>query len=34
VLPWKLNAKIKTQLAYTRDWDARFITAIPHLSID
>jgi SAM-dependent methyltransferase len=29
ILPWNLKAEIITQLAYTREWGARFIVPIP-----
>lgn len=31
ILPWNLKEEIMEQLAYVRDWDARFLTAIPTL---
>jgi len=34
ILPWNLRAEIVTQLAYTRDWGARLVTAIPRLQVD
>lgn len=34
ILPWNLRAEIVAQLAYTREWGARFVTAIPHLQVD
>ena len=33
ILPWNLRDEISTQLSYTRDWDAKFVTAIPNLEI-
>lgn len=33
ILPWNIKDEIKTQLAYVKDWDARFVTAVPHLEI-
>jgi hypothetical protein len=34
ILPWNLSTEIKTQLAYIRDWNGRFVTAVPCLTID
>jgi SAM-dependent methyltransferase len=34
ILPWNLREEITTQLAYIRDWDGRFVFAIPHLVIE
>ena len=34
ILPWNLSTEIKTQLAYIRDWNGRFVTAVPRLTID
>ncbi|EGV20693.1 class I SAM-dependent methyltransferase [Thiocapsa marina] len=34
VLPWNLSTEVKAQLAYARDWGARFVTGIPDLIID
>jgi SAM-dependent methyltransferase len=31
ILPWNLRAEIMEQLAYVRDWDAQFVTAVPQL---
>jgi hypothetical protein len=33
ILPWNLQQEITEQLAYIRDWDGRFVTAVPHLDI-
>jgi hypothetical protein len=33
ILPWNLESEIRGQLAYARDWGARFATAIPSLRI-
>lgn len=33
ILPWNLKAEIMQQLAYARDWNARFVVAIPSLQI-
>lgn len=33
ILPWNLKDEVMTQLAYARDWGARFVTAIPTLHI-
>jgi hypothetical protein len=31
VLPWNLAAEITEQLAYVRDWEGKFVTAVPSL---
>ena len=33
ILPWNLEQEIIEQLAYTRSWNCKFITAIPNLKI-
>ncbi len=33
VLPWNLKAEVVAQLAYVRDWDGRFVIAVPRLEI-
>jgi SAM-dependent methyltransferase len=33
ILPWNLRREIEEQLAYARDWGARFVTAIPELDV-
>ena len=33
ILPWNLKAEVMQQLAYARDWGAKFVTAIPKLEI-
>jgi predicted TPR repeat methyltransferase len=33
ILPWNLREEIMSQLAYARDWGAKFVTAIPSLEI-
>ena len=33
ILPWNLKEEIIEQLAYTREWDARFVVPIPEPSI-
>jgi hypothetical protein len=33
ILPWNLREEIMTQLAYTREWGARFVVAVPHLEV-
>ena len=33
ILPWNLREEICAQLAYVREWGARFVTAIPALEI-
>jgi SAM-dependent methyltransferase len=34
ILPWNLKAEIIGQLAYAREWGAKFVTAIPNLNIE
>lgn len=33
IFPWNIRDEISTQLAYARDWGAKFVTAIPSLTI-
>lgn len=33
ILPWNLKTEITNQLAYTKEWGAQFVTAIPQLEI-
>jgi SAM-dependent methyltransferase len=33
LMPWNLMNEITEQLAYVRDWGAKFVTAVPHLEI-
>lgn len=33
ILPWNLSREIEAQLAYVREWNARFVTAVPQLTI-
>lgn len=33
ILPWNLREEISAQLAYARDWGARFAVAVPNLQI-
>lgn len=33
VLPWNLRDEVQAQLAYVREWGAKFVTAIPHLEV-
>jgi hypothetical protein len=33
ILPWNLRDEITQQLAYVREWGAKFVTAIPTLAI-
>ena len=33
ILPWNLRSEIVEQLSYIRDWDGKFVTAVPTLSI-
>ena len=34
ILPWNLRDEIVTQLRYAREWGARFVTAVPALTVD
>ena len=33
ILPWNLEAELRQQLAYIRDWGGRFVTAVPRLAV-
>lgn len=33
ILPWNLRDEVQAQLAYVREWGARFVTAVPALEI-
>jgi SAM-dependent methyltransferase len=33
ILPWNLSAEVTAQLAYARDWGAKFVQAVPELTI-
>ena len=33
ILPWNLRDEVTAQLAYARDWGARFVTAVPSLHV-
>jgi len=33
ILPWNLRAEVSRQLDYIREWDGRFVTAVPELEI-
>jgi hypothetical protein len=33
ILPWNLSAEVTGQLAYARDWGAKFVQAVPELTI-
>ena len=33
ILPWNLKDEVVTQLAYAREWGARFATAVPSLRV-
>ena len=33
ILPWNLSHEIQSQLAYTKDWNSKFIVAIPEMKI-
>jgi SAM-dependent methyltransferase len=34
LLPWNLREEISAQLAYTREWGAKLVTAVPTLRVD
>ncbi|WP_420921324.1 hypothetical protein [Brachyspira hyodysenteriae] len=34
MLPWNLKEEIIKQLSYVREWNCKFITAIPNLNIE
>jgi len=34
ILPWNLRTEVMAQLDYARAWGARFVTAVPHLTIE
>ena len=33
ILPWNIAEEIEAQLSYVREWDAKFVRAIPELSV-
>ena len=33
ILPWNLKTEVMTQLEYARDWNAKFVVAVPSLDI-
>ena len=33
ILPWNIKDEVIAQLAYTREWGARFVTAVPQLEV-
>jgi SAM-dependent methyltransferase len=33
ILPWNLKEELAQQLVYTREWGAKFVTAVPSLSV-
>jgi SAM-dependent methyltransferase len=33
ILPWNLKDEIMNQLSYIKEWDAKFVTAIPYLEL-
>ncbi|MBT8410546.1 MAG: SAM-dependent methyltransferase, partial [Octadecabacter sp.] len=33
ILPWNLESEITAQLAYCREWGAKFVTAVPELKV-
>ncbi len=34
ILPWNLRIEVMEQLSYIREWNARFVTAIPQIKIE
>ena len=34
ILPWNIKAEVASQLAYARGWNAKFVTAVPQLTVD
>ncbi len=34
ILPWNLRDELVAQLAYIRDWDGQFVTAVPGLKVE
>ena len=33
ILPWNIKSEIMSQLAYIREWEGQFVTAVPHLEV-
>ena len=33
LLPWNLRAELVEQLSYIREWDGRFVVAVPRIEI-
>jgi SAM-dependent methyltransferase len=33
ILPWNIKTEVMNQLQYVRQWDGKFVTAIPHTSV-
>ena len=33
IFPWNLKSEVMEQLNYTRSWGAKFVTAVPELTI-
>ena len=33
IFPWNIKEEIRKQLDYIREWDGKFVTAIPAISI-
>ena len=33
ILPWNIKEEVMAQLAYVREWDGRFVTAVPKLEV-
>jgi len=31
ILPWNISSEVTHDLSYIRDWDGRFVTAIPQM---
>jgi hypothetical protein len=34
ILPWNIKAEVMEQMAYARDWGAKFVTAVPRLRLE
>ena len=34
ILPWNIKAEVMRNLAYVREWNGRFVTAVPRLAIE
>ncbi|MEM1368698.1 MAG: class I SAM-dependent methyltransferase [Cyanobacteria bacterium P01_H01_bin.15] len=33
IFPWNIKAEVMAQLAYVREWNGQFVTAVPHLEV-